>query len=195
MISTTNNNIASEMHDIADIHPLQLKSLSEAQLESSSQPLVFQCIKCNVIIGDNLQQMNADKELNTITLCAASNIKRVADVFTSKSGHDVGCTYLMCSLLWDDIISPHLKTWITLGKDFRLKFRKSKVIHWGSIKLVRVSIILPSRPLLLLLLSPPRITVTFYRLKIQTQYVSNFILMSLICFMILSDADGSMQLK
>lgn len=58
-----------------------------------SSHLVFQCLKCNLIIGDSISFHGANKDQDTITLSLASNIKRTGELFTSKSGFDVGSTY------------------------------------------------------------------------------------------------------
>jgi len=58
-----------------------------------SSPLVFYCSKCRTIVGDSFSYLTSDAELKVITLSATSNIQRSADVYTSKSGADVGSTY------------------------------------------------------------------------------------------------------
>ena len=56
-------------------------------------PLVFSCSKCKIIVGDSFSFLTSNEELGSITLTAASNIQRSADVYTSKTGGDVGSTY------------------------------------------------------------------------------------------------------
>lgn len=58
-----------------------------------SSPLVFYCSKCRTLVGDSFSYLSSDAELKVITLSATSNIQRSADVYTSKSGADVGSTY------------------------------------------------------------------------------------------------------
>jgi hypothetical protein len=58
-----------------------------------TSPLVFYCSKCRTIVGDSFSYLSSDAELKVITLSATSNIQRSADVYTSKSGADVGSTY------------------------------------------------------------------------------------------------------
>ena len=44
-------------------------------------------------MGDSFSFLTSDEKAQTITLTASSNIQRSADVYTSKSGSDVGSTY------------------------------------------------------------------------------------------------------
>lgn len=62
-------------------------------VEDVTGPLVFSCQKCKTIIGDSFSFLSSNEEMRTITLTATSNIQRSADVYTSKSGGDVGSTY------------------------------------------------------------------------------------------------------
>ena len=55
--------------------------------------LVFQCIKCNIIVGDSTSFQTSNEDLQVIILSGASNIQKGTDVFTSKSGIDIGSTY------------------------------------------------------------------------------------------------------
>ncbi len=61
--------------------------------EDISGPLVFSCAKCRTIVGDSFSFLSSNESMQTITLTASSNIQRSADVYTSKSGSDVGSTY------------------------------------------------------------------------------------------------------
>ena len=56
-------------------------------------PLVFSCSNCKTIVGDSYAYICGNEQAKTITLSAANNIERSADVFTSKGGYDVGSTY------------------------------------------------------------------------------------------------------
>lgn len=61
-------------------------------------PLVFSCIQCKCIMGDSYSIVASNEALGVIVLSAASNIQRCQEVYTSKSGPDVGSTYFtfMC---------------------------------------------------------------------------------------------------
>jgi len=65
----------------------------EEETTTITSPLVFYCSKCRTIVGDSFSYLSSDAELKVITLSATSNIQRSADVYTSKSGADVGSTY------------------------------------------------------------------------------------------------------
>jgi hypothetical protein len=65
----------------------------DTNVSEISSYLVFQCIKCRLIVGDSMSFQNTSKEANTIILSSASNIKRTGELFTSKSGFDVGSTF------------------------------------------------------------------------------------------------------
>ena len=56
-------------------------------------PFVCSCAKCNVIVGDSYSFLSSHEVMRTITLTAASNIQRSADVYTAKNGIDIGSTY------------------------------------------------------------------------------------------------------
>lgn len=70
-----------------------MSSNDNQETNSISAPLVFQCVKCKVIVGDTFCMQSSNEALQSVTLTAASNIKRSHDIFTSKSGVDVGSTY------------------------------------------------------------------------------------------------------
>mmetsp|Transcript_41143 Transcript_41143/g.42040 ORF Transcript_41143/g.42040 Transcript_41143/m.42040 type:complete len:203 (+) Transcript_41143:177-785(+) len=55
--------------------------------------LVFQCLKCNLIVGDSYAFSLAFEELQVIILNAASNIQKGRCVYTSKEGLDIGSTF------------------------------------------------------------------------------------------------------
>ena len=61
--------------------------------EQIAGPLCFSCLKCRTIVGDSFSFLTSDENAQTITLTASSNIQRSADVYTSKSGSDIGSTY------------------------------------------------------------------------------------------------------
>lgn len=69
------------------------KSDTEEAEVAISGPLCFSCSKCRTIVGDSFSFLTSNEEAQTITLTASSNIQRSADVYTSKSGFDVGSTY------------------------------------------------------------------------------------------------------
>ena len=63
--------------------------------EEVSSPIVFQCSKCNLIVGDSFAFLMSNPDAQTITLSAVSNIKRTPDLYTSYKGHDIGSTYIL----------------------------------------------------------------------------------------------------
>mmetsp|Transcript_19517 Transcript_19517/g.36375 ORF Transcript_19517/g.36375 Transcript_19517/m.36375 type:complete len:213 (+) Transcript_19517:147-785(+) len=80
-----------------------------------SSPLVFQCLKCNLIVGDSYSFHCANPEQHTISLSAASNIKRVSELFTSFSGSDIGSTYV--NFTCSGCQSPLGKYYVTTSSD------------------------------------------------------------------------------
>lgn len=58
-----------------------------------STPIVFQCLRCRAIIGDSFSLICISEEQQLITLSSANNIQRDGDIFTSKTGDDVGSTF------------------------------------------------------------------------------------------------------
>ena len=68
-------------------------------LEEVSGPLVFSCVKCRTLVGDSFSFHGSSEKMRTVTLIASSNIKRSLDVYTSKSGNDVGSTYFQFTCL------------------------------------------------------------------------------------------------
>eukprot|EP01038_Epipyxis_sp_PR26KG_P010716 gene10716-14389_t len=83
-----------------------------------SAPLVFQCNQCKSIVGDTFAFCATDEPSRTITLSAASNISRTADLFTSRSGYDEGSTYFCynCSIC-HNLLG---KYYVTTSKDLDL---------------------------------------------------------------------------
>ena len=79
--TTTNNNNNNEVFAV------------EGETDAISGPMVFSCIKCHVIVGDSFSYLKSSADMNTLTLSGASHVSRSADVYTSKSGPDVGSTY------------------------------------------------------------------------------------------------------
>eukprot|EP01041_Mallomonas_annulata_P005985 gene5985-12067_t len=71
----------------------KLSNTPSHSCNSDSTNLIFQCLKCNLVVGDSNNFSNSNEELQVIVLSAASNIEKGHDVFTSKSGIDVGSTY------------------------------------------------------------------------------------------------------
>jgi hypothetical protein len=66
-------------------------SIQEEQVEEILNPLVFQCLNCKSIIGDSFAWLNADQELNSITLTAKSKSVAVDDSLQfSSDGVDKG---------------------------------------------------------------------------------------------------------
>ncbi len=65
-------------------------SASAAQLNAA---LVFQCVKCQCIVGDSVALVKSDESQQSLTLSAVSNIKWSSSVETAKDGYDVGNTY------------------------------------------------------------------------------------------------------
>ena len=64
---------------------------------SISGPLVLSCGQCRTIVGDTYSFQHSDEAAKTITLSAASNIQRTAELYTSYSAHDEGSTYFCFS--------------------------------------------------------------------------------------------------
>jgi len=71
----------------------QADSADDFDVPEVKGPLVFSCAKCRTLIGDSYSFLTSNEENRTITLASSSNIQRSADVYTSKSGNDVGSTY------------------------------------------------------------------------------------------------------
>ena len=69
------------------------ESTNESSVDEVQGPLVFSCAKCRTIVGDSFSFYSSNESMRTITLAASSNIKRSPDVYTSKTGNDVGSTY------------------------------------------------------------------------------------------------------
>ena len=65
----------------------------ESEADAIGGPMVLFCLKCKVIVADSYSLLKINADMNTMTLTGASNVSRSADVYTSKSGSDVGSTY------------------------------------------------------------------------------------------------------
>lgn len=78
-------------------------------------PLVFSCAKCRTLIGDSYSFLTSSEESRTITLASSSNIQRSADVYTSKSGGDIGSTYFNFTCL--NCQTPLGRYYLTTSKD------------------------------------------------------------------------------
>ncbi|CAG8582208.1 323_t:CDS:2 [Paraglomus occultum] len=64
--------------------------------EEITAPLVFQCIKCRLIVGDSFAWVNADKDLRSVALHAKpANIRVGTEVEWSRGGIDLGSTYVL----------------------------------------------------------------------------------------------------
>ena len=74
-------------------------SLAKSSEDEISSPLVFSCANCRLIVGDSYSYLLSNEELKTITLTGASDVSRSADIYTSKSGADVGATYFKFSCM------------------------------------------------------------------------------------------------
>ena len=83
--------------------------------EQINAPLVFSCAKCRTIVGDSFSFLSSNEDMQTITLTAASNIQRSADVFNSKTGSDVGCTYFVFTCV--SCQSPLGRYYLTTSRD------------------------------------------------------------------------------
>ena len=89
-----NSEGSSEAKEARNESTEALSSVSEdKEGEAIAGPLCFSCLKCRSIVGDSFSFLTSDESAQTITLSASSNIQRSADVYTSKSGSDVGSTY------------------------------------------------------------------------------------------------------
>ncbi|CAB4375780.1 unnamed protein product [Rhizophagus irregularis] len=90
-------------------------------LQEITGPLVFQCLKCRLIVGDSFAFVTADRDLNSVVLYAKPhNIRVGTDLLWSREGIDIGSTYIMiycngCNL--------------TLGKVWRTTPRKLDYIR------------------------------------------------------------------
>jgi hypothetical protein len=71
-------------------------STPEAEITA---PLVFFCSKCRTIVGDSFSFITSNQDANTLTISAASNIKRTTELYTSYEALDEGSTYFffLCS--------------------------------------------------------------------------------------------------
>ena len=88
-------------------HPCSQSKMSTASSdveEEVSAPVVFQCFKCNLVVGDSFAFRCADRDRQTITLSAASNITRTSDIYTSSSKFDYGSTYITFNCLGCEVI-------------------------------------------------------------------------------------------
>lgn len=83
--------------------------------ETITGPLVFSCSGCKTIVGDSYSFMCSNEQLKSITLSAANNIERSADVYTSKGGYDVGSTYFTFSC--SSCHTPIERYYLTTSKD------------------------------------------------------------------------------
>ena len=81
-------------------------------------PLVFSCNNCKTIVGDSYSFVSSDEQQKTLTLIASSNIERSKNVFTSKSGYDVGSTYFTFACLYCKLQLG--KYYLTTSKDLDL---------------------------------------------------------------------------
>jgi kinetochore protein Mis18 len=68
-------------------------SMGTSDAENEMNALVFQCAGCKLIVGDSYCMHSTNEAMKSITLTAASNIRRSHDIYTSKTGLDVGSTY------------------------------------------------------------------------------------------------------
>lgn len=82
------------MAKVSDQAIVAMDNTSASMDEEVSSPIVFQCLKCNLVVGDSFAFHSANPELQTITLSAVSNVKRISELFTSYTGHDIGSTYI-----------------------------------------------------------------------------------------------------
>lgn len=88
---------------------------SSASEDAIQGPLVFSCSKCRTIVGDSFSYLSSHEEMKTITLTAASSIQRSADVYTSKTGEDVGSTYFSFTCL--NCQAPLGRYYLTTSRD------------------------------------------------------------------------------
>ena len=85
------------------------------ELPEVDTPLVFQCLQCRSIVGDSLSVVSINQNMQLITLSAADNIRREREVYTSKSGDDIGSTYYRFSCkLCSSVIGRY---YLTTSKD------------------------------------------------------------------------------
>ncbi|KAK8814281.1 hypothetical protein WA158_008143 [Blastocystis sp. Blastoise] len=61
--------------------------------EEISGPIVFQCKKCHVILGDSFSLTCTDQQLNMITLKSVIHVTISEELQTSASGPDRGSTF------------------------------------------------------------------------------------------------------
>ena len=85
------------------------------ELPAVDTPLVFQCLKCRSIVGDSLSVVSIHQNMQLITLSAADHIRREKEIYTSKSGDDIGSTFYRFSCtLCSSVIGRY---YLTTSKD------------------------------------------------------------------------------
>jgi len=92
-----------------------MTTVDESDEIGITNPLVFQCASCKLIVGDSYGMHSSNESRRTITLTCASNIRRSHDIFTSKAGDDVGSTYFSFTCSGCD--GPLGNYYLTTSKD------------------------------------------------------------------------------
>lgn len=72
---------------------LQAEAAGDDETSPVSGPLVFSCGNCRTIVGDSFSFLCSNEADKTITLSAASNVKRGTQLFTSYDTLDEGNSY------------------------------------------------------------------------------------------------------
>ncbi|CAG8601895.1 1544_t:CDS:2 [Funneliformis caledonium] len=86
-------------------------------LQEITGPLVFQCLKCRLIVGDSFAFVTADRELNSVVLYAKPhNLRLGTDLLWSREGIDVGSTFNLIYCI--DCNSTIGKVWRTTPRKF-----------------------------------------------------------------------------
>jgi hypothetical protein len=67
--------------------------ISDIMQTNPTSNIVFNCLKCNLIIGDSTSIQECNENLQVIILNSVSNIQKSTSIITSKSGIDIGSTY------------------------------------------------------------------------------------------------------
>ena len=110
-------------NDLVKIHCLGIKNTEMADGDNAdddaqvSAPLVFSCSKCKTIVGDSFAFLSSNEEANTITLSAASNIQRSAELFTSYEALDEGSTYFCFMCNQPQCLQTLGRFYVTTSKD------------------------------------------------------------------------------
>eukprot|EP01039_Chlorochromonas_danica_P005707 gene5707-6291_t len=79
----------------------------EEEGDLSSGTFVFSCRHCGTIVGDSLSFRHIDREMQSISLCRASNIVRRDSLCTSSAERDCGTFFSLCCERCDKVIGRY----------------------------------------------------------------------------------------